>query len=128
MQHARLSAIAICIFLSSCSSVKIYDDPWCADAGKYGAECFNTLTDKEFSLNKYEWDKLRVGQICTATKRPGEGYKHVKVPLEKFCADSNMCAKAQEDQLKSVTQKADNAIDSAGGSDPFAGSEKKKGK
>ncbi len=105
-------------FLSSCAQVKIYDDPWCADAGKFGAKCFNTLTDKEYSLNKYEWDKRRVGQICTATEKPGLGYKHVKVPLEKFCADSRACTTAQENQLSEVSRKADNAIEQSG-DEPF---------
>ncbi len=112
---ALISSLLFC----GCATVKISDDPWCADAGKFGAKCFNTITDTEFSLNKYEWDKLRVGQICTATTKPGEGYLHIRVPLEKLCANSNLCTVEQKKALKAVSEKADKAIDESGDSPAF---------
>jgi hypothetical protein len=120
MRHVNLFALILSfLHLSNCARVKIYDDPWCADAGKFGAKCFNTISNTEFSLNKYEWDKLRVGQICSATEKPGEGYVHIKVPLEKFCADSRYCSVEDKTKLENVSKKADTAISSAGKAPPF---------
>jgi hypothetical protein len=116
----RLALLFISIFvLSSCSSVKIYDDMWCADAGKFGAECFRTVSSEEVSLNKYEWDKLRLGQICTGSERPGEGYTHIKTALEKLCADSSFCTPEQRATIATIARKVDNAIQEGGGAEPF---------
>ena len=95
-----LLAILFVSTLSSCARVKISDDPWCADAGKFGAECFYTVSNREFSLDKFQWDKLRVGQICSATQEPGMGFMHLKNALEKLCADSNRCTKEQKEIVK----------------------------
>lgn len=107
--------------LSACTHAKIYDDPWCADAGAHGAYCFNTLSKHRYFLNKYQWDKLRPGQICTATEKPGEGYKHIKVPLEQLCANTNLCSPGDQELLKSVSGEADQVIDAGAGSPPFSG-------
>jgi len=116
----RLASLFVLIFaLSACGTVSIKDDPWCSDAGKFGAWCFNTISDQEFYLNKYEWDKRRIGQVCTATDRPGEGYRNIKVPLEKLCADSGRCTPEQKALLKKVTEKAENAISEGSSGKPF---------
>jgi hypothetical protein len=95
--------------LNGCAPIKIYDDPWCADAGVKGAECFNTLSNKEFSIDKYHWDQLRLGQICTATVNPGEGYKHIRAAIEKLCADSNRCTPEQVEEVRGLLQRMDSA-------------------
>ena len=115
-----LVALLGLIFAVSCSPVTIHDDTWCADAGKFGAECFNTISNKEFSLNKYEWDKLRVGQICSATERPGEGYKNIKVAIEKLCADSRFCTPEQKSAVKSIGEKVEKSLEKSSGNDPFS--------
>lgn len=104
--------------LSSCAQVKIYDDPWCVDAGKFGAECFNTIGKVEYSLNKYEWDLRRLGQVCTATERPGLGYTHIKTALEQLCADSRFCTAEQKAAIEQISRKVDNAIHESG-NEPF---------
>lgn len=121
MLRALLFA-SIFALVASCSSVKIYDDPWCLDAGAFGAECFNTLSNKEFSLNKYEWDKRRIGQACTATQKPAEGYLHLKIAITKFCADSGHCTIEQEQMLADVQAKMDAAQREAEQANPFLGS------
>lgn len=85
--------------LISCANIQLHDDPWCADAGQEGAECFFMFSNKEFSLDKYQWDKLRAGQICTATPNPGEGYKNIANSLLKLCADTNRCTQEQISQI-----------------------------
>ena len=96
------------IFLG-CSSVKIYDEPWCFDAGKYGAECFYTLSDREFTLDKYQWDKLRLGQACSANNEPALGFSRLKTALEKLCADTNRCTPEQVEQIKSFNKRYESA-------------------
>lgn len=100
--------LAILLFsislLSGCGSVKIHDDLWCADAGRFGAECFHALSGKPVSLDKFQWDKLRVGQICSATDSPGEGYKNLKAALEKLCADTNRCTPEQVEAIQNISK------------------------
>lgn len=105
--------------LNGCASVKIYDDPWCVDAGKFGAECFNTVSNVEYSLNKYEWDLRRLGQACTATEQPALGYTHIKIALEQLCADSRFCTTEQKAAIDQIARKVDNAIEESGGAEPF---------
>jgi hypothetical protein len=61
-----------------------------------------------------------VGQICTGSVRPGEGYTHIKTALEKLCADTNLCTPEQKAAIESITKKADEAITCTIGSPPFA--------
>lgn len=112
--------VLFALLLNSCGAVKIADDPWCVDAGKYGAECFNAISNNEFSLNKYEWDKLRVGQVCSATTRPGIGYSNIKTSLEKLCADSRFCTVEQKEVVKSIGAKVERALLEGAGSAPFS--------
>lgn len=101
MNHLKLLLGILFVFiLSSCARVKISDDPWCLDAGKFGAECFYTISDREFSLDKYQWDKLRLGQACSATDEPGRGFMNLKTAIEKLCSDSNRCTKEQKEIVK----------------------------
>lgn len=112
-------SLSFIFLLSGCANVTIADDPWCADAGIYGARCTTTNTHQHFSLNKYQWDKLRAGQICTATKSPGEGYKNIKVPLEKLCADSNLCSDGAKADLSAISKDVDGILSSTTGSPVF---------
>ncbi len=91
-----LLGLLLIFTLSSCATVKLSDDLWCLDAGKFGAECFYTISDGNKSLDKYQWDKLRVGQACSATDEPGRGFMNLKNAIEKLCADSNKCTKEQK--------------------------------
>ncbi len=117
-----LSFISTFALVASCAPIKIYDDPWCLDAGAFGAECFNTISNKEFSLNKYEWDKLRLGQACTATQKPAEGYLHFKVAITKACADSHRCTVEQQKLLDDISAKFEAAQREASESNTFSGS------
>lgn len=112
--------LAWAVLLSSCAQVKIHDDPWCVDAGARGCYGTTSLSGQRFHLNKYQWDKLRAGQVCTATQHPGEGYKNIKVPLEKLCADSNLCTASQRAQLSQISALIDQALGEAAGSPTFA--------
>lgn len=100
----RLAILSCFIFLNACGHVKIHDDLWCADAGRFGAECFSAISGKSVTLDKFQWDKLRVGQICSATENPGEGYKNLKAALEKLCADTNRCTPEQVEAIQNISK------------------------
>ncbi len=117
MRLASLLSITSSLF--SCSSVKIYDDDWCADAGKFGASCFSALGNREYDLNKYEWDKRRLGQVCSATVKPGLGYSHIKSALVKLCADTNVCSPEQKAAIEDIGKKIEDAVKSGAGSSSF---------
>jgi hypothetical protein len=108
----RLVSLSILILaFSGCATVKIHDDPWCADAGKYGAECFYAISKREFSLDKFDWDRLRVGQICSATSAPGEAFKNIRTAIEKLCADSSKCTYEENKVAARLKKRALNALD-----------------
>lgn len=67
--------------LSSCSTVKVKDGEWCADADRFGASCFHTLSNSERDIPKEEWDKVRVGWLCTNS----ENFANWKEALLKLC-------------------------------------------
>jgi len=106
MQLGNWFALIFALLLSSCSTVKVFDDPWCVDAGKFGAECFYVVSNNEFSLDKYQWDRLRIGQTCSATSEPSLGWINLRTALEKLCADSNKCSPEQKAILKDAVKGA----------------------
>jgi len=76
------------------------------DAGRFGAECFYTLSNGEKSLDSYEWNRLRIGQTCSATVEPSKGFMNIKNALEKLCAGSNKCTAEQKDIIKDAVKGA----------------------
>ncbi len=86
------SHLALVFMLASCSSIPINDAEFCGDRGELGAKCFNSLSDKERSLDKYLWDQARFGMICTAP----ETFAESKASLEKLCALTKRCIYKKE--------------------------------
>lgn len=104
-------AILSCCFLAlpSCAPIRVKDDQWCADAGKFGAECFTLNSGQNKSLDKYEWDRLRVGQICSASPEPGRAFANFKAALLKACADNNRCTFEEEKKIERAAQRIEAA-------------------
>jgi hypothetical protein len=48
--------------------------------------------------SKPEWDKVRFGQICTAS----ENFMHWKSTIEKFCSETDRCTYEEKEQLNKV--------------------------
>lgn len=69
--------ISFLLSLNSCSVVKIKDGEWCADAGREGASCFNTLSDNSRDISKEDWDKERFGMICTKSENFADWKKSI---------------------------------------------------
>lgn len=105
--------IIMAIVLTGCSKVVIYDDLFCVDAGKFGARCFSNISKQKIELDKFEWDKIRLGQVCTATKKPGEGYSHIKQAIEKLCADSAFCSAEDKRKIEEFDSKVKSAQEEA---------------
>lgn len=67
--------------LSSCSTVEVKDTEWCSDLGIQGAYCFNTLSTDSREVAKEEWDKERVGMLCTSS----DDFAEWKAVILKLC-------------------------------------------
>jgi len=107
----QLKILLFTIFvLNGCARVEIKDDPWCADAGIYGAECVYAVSKRDFSLNQFQWNRLRLGQICSATENPGEGYKNIRRAIEQLCSDTDRCSFEQSEAKRSVLEALDALI------------------
>jgi len=106
--------VSMLLLLSGCSRVVIKDLAWCADAGIHGAECDYTISHKPFSLDKFQWDKLRLGQICSASENPGESYRNIRDALDKLCADSDRCSPEQREIVDNLKEKLVSAAIKAG--------------
>lgn len=98
--------------LSGCGRIAIKDSYWCADAGKFGAECFKLNSGETKSLDKFQWDRLRVGQICSGTDEPGKAYAEIKAALLKLCANTNRCTFEEQKKINLAVARMDRAIKS----------------
>lgn len=102
-----LEILLIFVALSNCTTIELQNSEWCGDKGALGASCFHTLSDDSRSLLKSDWDKERIGMVCTKAESFGE-WKKV---LLKLCDETGYCTykiKSTADQLekkaiKSVT-------------------------
>jgi hypothetical protein len=89
------------IFLSgaTCSKVKIADPEWCGDIGKWGAECVQSFDKtKGRSLTKPEWDKIRIGWMCTKH----ESVSNWAGAITKLCADTRYCTKEIKEKINNL--------------------------
>ena len=106
-----LKILFLSSLLVSCATTKIYDDKWCADAGPRGAECFKMLSGEEETMDKFKWDSVRRGQICTGDEEnPGIGYAHFKAAILDLCANSSKC---DWEKVNAILGKFDKTIEAA---------------
>ena len=69
--------------------------------GSLGATCNNVFKDKPVDLDKAEWDRVRVGQLCMGSTL----FANWKAALIKFCNDTRRCTIEEEEAIKSVGKK-----------------------
>lgn len=69
--------------LSGCA-VRIQNERWYADIGDKGAFWFETLTNNGGSVEKSDWDVMRVGMACTTTDTLAE----IKREIEQLCSST----------------------------------------
>jgi hypothetical protein len=75
------------LLLTSCKSVTIPDEEWCADMGVLGATCFHTLSPASRDIAKPDWDVVREGMLCTVS----DSFAANKDVIEKLCHETNDC-------------------------------------
>lgn len=46
-----------------------------------------------------------MGQVCSATKNPGEGYADLREAFEKLCADTSRCKPEEVQEVKKLEVK-----------------------
>jgi hypothetical protein len=96
MSFVKSILILLGLSLSACAHVEIKDQPWWADIGELGALEFHTLTPEEKEIPKSEWDKKRVGMVCTTTDIFSENKKNIL----KLCTDNPRCTFEQKKALQ----------------------------
>jgi hypothetical protein len=94
------------LLLSACARVEIKDAEVCGDLGPHGAECFHTLSNKERSLNKEEWDAARFGMLCTSA----ESFTNWKTAIMQLCEQSQKCTFEDLRALEEFEAKLHNLI------------------
>jgi hypothetical protein len=77
----------VLILSFSCARIPIKDSEWCGDLGNEGASCFNTLSDNTRDISKEEWDKERVGMICSKAQT----FSDWQAAIIKLCKASKRC-------------------------------------
>lgn len=92
----------ILLGLTSCARVAIKDAEWCADQGDFGAQCFNTISDKERYIEKEAWDEIRFGMLCTSS----DSFANWKAAIKKLCSvNKNLCTYEEVETLEKLDQK-----------------------
>gem|GEM_PF-5512937 len=74
--------------------------------GELGASCFHTLSDKERDVSKPEWERQRVGMICTSS----DSFSNWKEVILKFCAESRKCTYEMEQEVKKFSSRVEKRI------------------
>lgn len=78
--------------IGSCTSIEIFkvkvpNTEWCGDMGSEGAYCFNTLFPLEREISKEDWDKERLGMLCTTA----DSFSEMKKAILKLCRTNKRC-------------------------------------
>lgn len=87
--------------LVSCAKVNISDSEVCGDAGPIGGVCFRMLSDTERDVPKVDWDKERVGMLCTKSNNFAEW----KGAILKLCKETKLCSYEVKAKIEAVSQK-----------------------
>jgi hypothetical protein len=93
--------LTILFVVSSCARVPIVDSEWYGDKGAFGARATYFIQDKRRNISKAEWDKMRVGMVCTSA----ETFSNWKKSLMKLCDSNKACYFYSEE-----VEKATNAL------------------
>jgi hypothetical protein len=91
--------LTILFALSSCARVPIVDAEFCGDKGAFGARCTYFIQDKKRSMTEAEWEKKRVGWVCTSP----ETFSNWKKSLLKLCDSNKACYFYSEEVEKATT-------------------------
>lgn len=98
----RLTLLSVAVVVCSCANmgsipeVKVYNEPYCAIAGKFGARCFETLTNRRFNYTKEQWDEKSIGWVAV----PSESFTRNTSTLEQFCAYTKRCTYQEVQEFK----------------------------
>lgn len=88
---------------AGCTSIKIADAEWCGDGGKFGANCFHTLSDPSRDLTKEQWDAERFGQLCTHP----DNFANWKAAILKLCDETHLCSFEVKEKINAFVKKTD---------------------
>ena len=86
---------------ATCSRVVIQDHEICGDKGELGASCFRMLSNSKRTLDFYEWEQERFGQLCMKA----DAYANFKAALLKLCESSKRCTWQEVEDIKNLGRK-----------------------
>lgn len=89
-----VTSLSGCITMPK-GSLKVYDRPICGDLGEAGAYCKHLYTPGAKDVAKADWDKERIGWICT----DGKGENDIEVEIDQACTMLN-CTYEQREELR----------------------------
>ena len=91
-------------------SVKIKDGEFFGDMGRIGAEGDWLLHEQRTSLSKTEWDKRRLGMICTSSTV----FSNIHGVIRKFCGETKACTYEIQQMTEALSAKIQTISDNAG--------------
>lgn len=86
--------------LSGCGTLTVYNKTVCADLGKYGAHCAETLTDKKFDVPKAEWDRARIGYLCMDS----QSFTDTETTIDQACVELKCTYKTREQLRQAINR------------------------
>jgi len=90
---------------SSCNfvKIKIKNQEWCADKGKLGAVCFNTLNSNSRTITKKDWDAQSFGRLST----DAQTFADIKATLINLCKTTKRCSYEVEQLVLNFTNQVE---------------------
>ena len=96
----KMLSTLLFISLASCATtVTVYDKLVCGDLDRFGAHCAHTLTNEQRDIPKAQWDKIRVGWLCTDST----GYNDTETAIDQLCAE-NPCDYETRQTIETVKE------------------------
>lgn len=91
------------ISLTSCRTIELRDQEWCGDKSHLGARCSHTYSNVVRDVPKAQWDRERVGMVCSRAENFAENMAIIK----KLCSETKKCTRKQINALQNFTDDLD---------------------
>lgn len=84
------------LILSSCGTVKIQDERFCANKGELGARCVWDLSGRVEKYSEDEWKDMSFGWIAAHP----DTFARRQAALLKFCKDTGRCKQEEVQDIE----------------------------
>jgi len=87
--------VLLSAIVSACGHVTVKDQEVCADLGVAGAHCAHTYITKRRDIPKKDWDRVRIGWMCT----PANAFSDKEDAVDELCRTTNLCDYETQDEI-----------------------------